>query len=369
MKIAMLFPYAPSYREPIYQLMDREFDIDWFFCGNAERPLKLFDYNLLKNCNLEMEEKKVVGLFTRYVGLNALHLQNYDALIIAGVYQNLSEWKLAFKFGRCRKSPKLFFWTHGMYGKESMFRRFVKNMLYKSADGMLLYGNYAKNIMVDLGYDKKKLFVIHNSLDYEKQLSLRKSGLASTIYNDHFKNSNPTLLFIGRLTKVKQLDMFIDAVFLLKQRGQHYNVVFVGDGTERSALEQYSLQSGISDQVWFYGECYDEKSNAELIYNADLCVAPGNIGLTAMHVLMFGCPAITHDDFKWQMPEFESIQPYKTGLFFKHNDVNDLADKIAEWFRVNGGLRDDVREQCYQEIDNYWTPQFQIGVLHQALNY
>ena len=60
------------------------------------------------------------------------------------------------------------------------------------------------------------------------------------------------------------------------------------------------------------GECYSEETNAKLIYNADLCVAPGNIGLTAIHVMMFGCPAITHNDFKWQMPEFEAIKSMET---------------------------------------------------------
>ena len=54
-KIAMLFPYAPSYREAIYKLMDKELDVDWFFCGNAKRNLKLFDYSLLKHCDLSME--------------------------------------------------------------------------------------------------------------------------------------------------------------------------------------------------------------------------------------------------------------------------------------------------------------------------
>lgn len=367
-KIAILFPYAPSYRKPIYQLMDNEFDIDWFFCGNAERPLRLLDYRLLKNCNLEMKEKKVIGPFTKYQGLSTLKLQNYDTLIIAGVYQNLSEWKLAFRYGRYKKTPKLFFWTHGMYGKDSFSRRIIKSMLYKSADGILLYGNYAKSIMVNMGYDENKLFVIHNSLDYEKQLALRKSGLQSSIYQDHFQNNYPTLLFIGRLTKVKQLDLLLNAVALIKRHNQQYNVIFVGDGSEKNALRELANDLGIGKQVWFYGECYDEKTNAELIFNADLCVAPGNIGLTAMHVLMFGCPAITHNDFKWQMPEFEAIQPYKTGLFFKRNDVNDLADKIVEWFRINSGSRSIVRDHCYQEIDSQWTPRFQIDVLHKALD-
>lgn len=50
MKIAMVFPYAPSYREPIYQLMDKSFDIDWYFCGNATRNM---------NCPLPKKQKRV----------------------------------------------------------------------------------------------------------------------------------------------------------------------------------------------------------------------------------------------------------------------------------------------------------------------
>ena len=367
-KIAMLFPYAPSYREPIYQLMDEHFEVDWFFCGNAARPLKLFNYSLLKNCNLSLKEKNVIGPFTKYEGLKTLHLEEYDVLIIAGVYQCLSEWKLAFKYGRCKKKPKLFFWTHGMYGKESIFRRWAKNLLYKSGDGLLLYGNYAKDLMTSMGYDDNNLFVIHNSLDYAKQFSLREQGLASSIYSSHFNNNYPTLIFIGRLTKVKQLDMFVDAVYALSQNGEHYNISFVGDGTERTQLEQRVATLGLQNQVWFYGECYDEVKNAELIYNADLCVAPGNIGLTAMHVLMFGCPAITHDDFKWQMPEFEAIHEGITGGFFNAGDVKSLANTISQWFKDYGKDREQIRQNCFHEIDNYWTPQFQIEVLHKALD-
>lgn len=364
----MLFPYAPAYREPIYQLMDKEFNVDWYFCGNAERPLKLFDYQLLKRCSLTLKEDKVLGPFRKYKGVKDLHLDDYDVLIMAGVYQNLTEWELAFKYGLCKKKPKLFFWTHGMYGKESKFRKWLKNYFYKSSYGLLLYGNYARNIMIKMGYDEKKLFVIHNSLDYEKQLSLRKKVLSSSIYINHFNNNYPTLIFIGRLTKVKQLDMLIDAVSFLEQRGEHYNISFVGDGTEREQLKQKVKASGLENQVWFYGECYDEVSNAELIYNADLCVAPGNIGLTAVHVLMFGCPAITHNDFKWQMPEFEAIHEGKTGGFFKSGDTASLAESISRWFKEHGKERNQIRLNCFNEIDNFWTPNYQIEVLSKALS-
>lgn len=45
------------------------------------------------------------------------------------------------------------------------------------------------------------------------------------------------------------------------------------------------IRERVDKNVWFYGSCYDEQTNAELIYNADMCVAPGNVGLTAIHAM------------------------------------------------------------------------------------
>ena len=115
--------------------------------------------------------------------------------------------------------------------------------------------------------------------------------------------------------------------------------------------------------------CYDENINAELVYNADLCVSPGNIGLTAIHVLMFGCPAISNDDFSHQMPEFEAIQEGKTGTFFEMDNINDLSAKIDAWFMTNGNKRDEIRLNCFKEIDEQWNPYFQIEVLKKQLQH
>ena len=132
-------------------------------------------------------------------------------------------------------------------------------------------------------------------------------------------------------------------------------------------LEEMVELNGLKDAVWFYGACYDEKTNAELIYNADVCVSPGNVGLTAMHCLMFGCPVITHNNFAMQMPEFESINNGVTGSFFNENDIDSLAGAIRNWFVAKGNQRGEVRIACYKEIDDNWTPDFEMNVLEQVL--
>lgn len=367
MKIAMLFPYTPSYREGIYKLMDKELEVDWFFCGNAKRNLKMLDYSVLRHCNLTLEEKKIFGPIVYYKGIKRLNFQQYDVIICAGVIRSLSEWWLLQKMSKGMKRPKIFLWTHGWYGKETAIQKMVKKFFFRKVDGFFLYGDYARNEMLKEGFDAKKLHVIKNSLDYDKQLELRNSMSPSDIYHDHFNNNNPTIVFIGRLTPVKKLDLLVKAVGLLKAKGENYNIALIGDGEMREEISSVVNEYDLTSCVWFYGSCFDEKVNAELVYNADLCVAPGNIGLTAMHVMMFGCPAMSHNDFKWQMPEFESIIPGQTGDFFEHDNVEDLARSISHWFTSKSNCREEVRKACYKEIDDHWNPHYQLNVIKTAL--
>lgn len=368
-KIAMLFPYAPSYREAIYKLMDKNLNIDWFFCGDAKRNLKLLDYTCLKHYNLSMMEKTVLGPIVYYKGIKKLDLQQYEAIICPGVIRCLSEWWLLQKMGKRMKNSKIYLWTHGWYGKESYIQKLIKKFFFRKVDGFFLYGDYAKSEMIKEGFEPNKLHVIKNSLDYDRQLELRNNIYPSDVYKKHFKNDYPTIIFIGRLTPVKKLDQILKAGGLLQQRGENFNIVFVGDGEMRQKLEEEAAKYHLQDNVWFYGACFDEKMNAEFLYNADLCVAPGNIGLTAMHALMFGCPAISHNDFKCQMPEFEAIIPGKTGDFFEYDNVDNLANCISKWFTSKKNSRDEVRLACYKEIDEYWNPHYQLQLIKEVLNW
>jgi glycosyltransferase involved in cell wall biosynthesis len=169
------------------------------------------------------------------------------------------------------------------------------------------------------------------------------------------------------LTAVKRLDLLLEALALLKQQSRCYNVVLIGNGECRDLLERRTDELGIRNNVWFYGASYDEKKNAELLFNADLCVSPGNIGLTAMHSMMFGCPCITNNDFDCQMPEFEAVHEGITGAFFKSGDINSLAEAIDLWFDLHGNDRDVIRKHCFNEVDDRWNLHHQVEIMKKVL--
>lgn len=363
MKICMIFNKAVHYRSAIYRTIDDNFECDWYLGHSSDEmsPDTLKSFTFIETIQLGKHFKLQRGV------LKLSCKKDYDSYLMTGELYNITTWLFCLLNRLFHHSSKLYFWTHGFYGKESWIRKLLKKIFFQMADGIFLYGNYARNLMIKEGFSPDKLFVIHNSLAYEQQLALRKTLVWRPIYNEHFGNDDCNLIFIGRLTTVKHLDILIRAIKLLLNQGKCYNLTFIGDGVERENLIELSKELGLLNRIWFYGACFDETINAEFIYNADLCVSPGNVGLTAMHCMVFGTPVLTHNSFPYQMPEFEAIHEGKTGAFFEYGNVESLARKISQWCEENKGCREQIRQACYHEIDTQWTPQFQIEVLKQHL--
>ena len=362
-KVSLVSICASHYRKRIYLLMEREFNCNFIF-GVDKSTVKRLDTNLFSNA-IELPNRNLGNSHWYYESGVVKKLSDSDIIVNdLGIFC-LSAWKLLL-VSKFRKQ-KVYNWDHGWYGREGVLKKWIKRAYFGLADGALIYGNYARDLMIKNGFNGEKLHVIHNSLDYDSQLLIRNRLKATNLYSSHFGNNNPALCFIGRLTPVKKLDQVLKALHLLNKNGVFCNLVFIGDGSEMNSLEGLALSLGLNKQVWFYVACYDEETNAELIYNADLCVAPGNIGLTAMHSMMFGCPCISHNDFCWQMPEFEAIHEGETVCFFKRDDINSLASTISKWLEEKGNKRQEVREACFKEIDENWNPHKQIKIIKSVI--
>jgi len=365
-KLCLIYNTAPRYRESIYTAIDLEYDCDWYF-GEKLGDIQEMDYSLLKNVNRYTSIGNPSKFYWKKGIISLLFKKENNVFFMLAESRSLTDY-VFFGLSRLLKK-KVYIWTHGWYGKENKIEAALKRWQFNHVDGIFVYSNYGRKLMIEQGVSAERIFTIHNSLHYDQQKALRESIKPSLIYKEHFRNDYPIIIFIGRLTKVKKLDMVIDAISNLKSKGENYNLVFVGDGVEKQNLEARTKLIGLEQNVWFYGACYDEKQNAELIYNADLCVSPGNVGLTAIHTLTFGCPVITHNCFKWQMPEFEAIQQGITGDFFEMDNVDSLTTAISKWFAEKSDKREDVRIACFNEIDTQWNPYFQMNVVKKNLNF
>lgn len=367
-KICCFFNYNPLYRFPIYQEMSRSFDCDFYFGNTVFEPIVSFDSEKLSGYKKTLEAKKIgICDYVWHIGSFQLLNRKYTHYIITGDSRILASWLIMLWAKLTGK--KVFLWTHGIHQHYSKWTsRVIYRTYFRLADRLLMYGKYNWSYMIELGCSKNKLRTIHNSLDTNLHNHLFEQMSLSNIYQNHFHNNYPTIIYIGRLQKRKKIEQLFEAVLWLNNRGNRYNIVAVGDDNESGFYQKEAARIGLGNRIWFYGPSYDEVSNSQLLFNASVCVCPAAVGLTAIHAMSFGCPVITNDDFESQMPEHESIIPEITGSYFKTNNIEDLAHKIQFWCCKTPVERENTRSATRKEVVCNWSTDYQIRLLNSCLS-
>lgn len=369
---------APLYRSILweYLLINDRYHFNFFFGKEVSSGIKTIDY---ENPKLLKFSNQLHYLKNRYFLKKILFWQGNllskclskspKAVIITGDFYIISNWVAAIIFRL--KKVRVIFWSHGFYGNEKFLKKNIRKLFYSLANDHLLYERRGKKNMISNGFSGDNVHVVFNSLDYPSSLSFRNvaKDLEKGIIYDFFLDPNlPTLIFVGRLTKIKKLDLLIKAVTNLKKSGNILNLLIVGDGEEKSSLMNLTIKCKIEKNCHFYGPCYSEDKLSKLIAKADLCVSPGNVGLTAIHSLSYGTPVLTHGNFVNQMPEVGVIIPGFNGLFFEENNLQSMSDSIATWIFINSTDREEIRKNCFKIIDRYYNPDYQVKVIENLLD-
>ncbi|NDP27997.1 MAG: glycosyltransferase [Flavobacterium sp.] len=366
----LIYNFPQHYRSSTFKNMDRELGFKFYFGDSMvfAQDVKEMDVNELNGYVKRVKNIRI--FFTKFIwqkGVVSLVFKNYKHFILYGEPTFLSNWCIMLMAKLLRK--KTYLWMHGIKGQLTFKDKLIRYPYYYLADKMLLYSDYSRCLMLTMGFKAEKMTTIYNSLDYDNQIDVRNNLVKSDIYKNKFENELPTLIYIGRIQKSKKLNLIIESMNLLRLKGVCCNLVIVGEDKEQVYLEKFVLESNFSKNVWFYGPCYDEKIIGELIFNADVCVSPGNVGLTAMHSFVYGTPLITHSNFEKQGPEFEVIEPGVNGDFFEEDNAADLSAKISQWIGINEEMRERVRKSTYKIIDERYNPDYQINVLKKVLDY
>ncbi len=363
---------APHYRSALWKRLigDEFLDVRFLFGEGRGKSIKPIDFSEANWKGHEWRLERVRNVYLRGVlvwqrgVIGHVRKTDAEALVLLGQMYVVSMWLAAWLAQR--RGIRVLFWGHGAYGREGRIKRWFRARFQALADQVLVYGEHARRLLIADGVYPAQVRVVYNSLVHARQVQLRDS----LVNPDFFvrqgwfdQPSAPVLLFIGRLTRQKSLDRLIAAVAELRAERRVFNVLFVGDGPERARLR--ALARTIPGQVHFYGACYEEDRLARLIANADLCVSPGEVGLTAMHALAYGTPVCTHGDMNYQMPEAEVVVEGRTGVLFDRQSM-DIAGAIRRWF-ATGLDRAVVREACYREIDEKWNTENQARIIQKAI--
>jgi glycosyltransferase involved in cell wall biosynthesis len=366
-KVAIIYPFFAHYRAPVLRELIANGAHDYYFLGDTADPagsIKTIDFD---------GEARFIATRSRHLtanvmwqgGLLAAALRgSYDCYIFLGNATWPATWLAAL--GARLRGRRVLFWTHGWTRPERGLKRIFRASFYRLAHALLLYGHYARDIGLRMGFRPSQLQVIYNSLDFELQRRLIEAiddPERCRLRRELFGSTDPVILASARLTRIKRFDVLVRALGIVN-RTRRVNLLLIGDGPERDPLARLARQEGV--HAIFEGACYDERRLATLFSIASAAVSPGNVGLTCMHSLAYGVPVITHDDPEDQMPEWEAITAGVTGALFAKGSIESLAAAIEEWTRMPL-VPLHTRQRCIESIRTRYHPAVQRQLIDTAV--
>lgn len=134
-----------------------------------------------------------------------------------------------------------------------------------------------------LGVRTRRCQLLENGIELE-QFRRRLTPAAAR----HELGLDPTIPLVGgvgRLAAEKHFEALLTAIQLLRARGQRVQAAIIGDGPERSALQQRAAELQLQDVVRFVGHCSDVRpwyEAMDLFALSSLREAMPNVVLEAM---------------------------------------------------------------------------------------
>jgi len=137
----------------------------------------------------------------------------------------------------------------------------------------------------------------------------------------------PHLLFVGRLSPEKRVDVAVDALAELAEADPSIRLSIAGDGPQRGALEHQAARLGIHRNVRFLG-WVARKDIPSLINTATAVLLPSEeeaFGLAALEAAVMARPVVATR--RGGLPEI--VVHGKTGVLIDKPDASALAEAVA----------------------------------------
>ncbi len=367
--VAVIYHFFPHYRGPVVEALAQSRVARFTFVGDDHEYLHSIEPARLSSrvdFRLAPTHLLVRPFMWQWGAITQAIKREFDTVIMHAV----PHWPCTWIGGLLARmlDKRVLFWGHGHLYRPKGLKGLLRRLFYAIPHEHLVYGRMAKVYATETGWPPERVHVIYNSLDVARQIEIRqrlgRHGVESTRRALFGDSRTPVLICTSRLIALRGLDMLLQAAARLGATGTPVHVILVGDGPERARLQD--LASSLGVRVHFEGACYHEERIAQLMLASNVTVAPGKVGLTAMHSMIYGVPVVTHGNADDQMPEFEAVIPGVTGSLFEQGDLESLVAAIRPWVLVSEPPQ-ATRLACQGLIERLWNPEYQRRAIERAV--
>jgi len=167
----------------------------------------------------------------------------------------------------------------------------LRNILYMKATLLISVSNGVSDYFSFMSKSKK--FVINNPLPHEIEKYSKKQFLEKSSVN----SDRHYIVAMGRLHNSKGFDILISAFSLIAEENIEWDLIIIGEGSERKALEDLIKDLNLNNRVVLAGSIknpFHYLRNSEIFVMSSLHEGFGNVIIEAMAcglpVVSFNCP-------------------------------------------------------------------------------
>ena len=239
--------------------------------------------------------------------------------------------------------------------KDAVKSKFLVNFALKKIGKKLKKANVVTAVSYGMG-EEFKLYgyngpfkVIKNGATFTRFSNEEIQDLALKQFN--LKNTDDILLFVGRMTKVKNIEFIINSLEILSKKNVNFKMMFVGNGDDLEYFKKQCKQKILENNVCFTGSITDKKLLSSLYLNSTVYLFPSifdNDSLTIIESALYALPTIAIE----KTDSSERITDNHNGYLIK-NEPSDMASKI-EYILEHKKENKIIGENASREIPKTW---------------
>ena len=364
-KVAIIFAAPSPYRINLFNyLLDNYSEKYEFTFLFATRPKDFgrqwtIDEDALRNTEfLKSKKLKIsIGKYNKNTNFpikifSTLNRINPD-IIIGSEYS--PSIVLSYFWAKLNKK-KYISWSDGILHTErniNIIQKILRKQICKNSDALISSSSETKKAQISYGAKEDKIFISYLTVDINKYL----------IPDHYYKEQNNNFLFVGRLLKLKGVDLILKALSTIEE---DYKLFIIGDGEEKQNLECLCEELNIKNKVEFLGYLegeklvnYYRKCSTFIFPSLDDC-----FGLVLLEAI---CSKMALIGSKYSGATHDIIVEGENGIIIDPYNINDTAIKLKNF--INNKKMISYYQSNSQINLNKFTFANVAGELINALNY
>lgn len=284
-------------------------------------------YEEMKNADLQVYDVSDDNFLNKIRHVNKI-AKNYD--IIVAHHGSLGMHAFFWLLSLVNRNSKYVLMAHSCFETEqyyfrnpfkTLIRKYILKAVMRRADKIIYVSEAGRKSFTDsFKIDRNKTAVVYNGVSNRVIIGGKDN---KPKFNNILK-----ILYIGRLVKVKGIDLMIKAI---KKVDIPIDFVILGDGPERDSLVKLTKDMKLEDRVHFMGQRRDK----DMFYKeANVFVYPSIweevFGISIVEAMAYGIPCVANK--VGGIPEI--IENGKNGFLTESKDENGIAKVLESIYKM-----------------------------------